>query len=280
VQVPELDGSAASVAPTAVGAIFPMIPLLSMQPAGASAIEFWEHARVSDRYKALLATYYDEMQVDVTAGTGEQPAGPQGLPGAPTATGPTAGEPLAEAVFSDYFALLAKGAVHAARALYDAYPYKAGGSESLAEIVAAFDGDQLEHRAGRRESLATIAASYGCSVGELRRRNPSLTAVHHRDELPEGTSLSVPAGPSVATVAEANAGYPLWPFGELPLAGVKHQVAVGGSGASGGSSSESIYEVAARYSPYGLGGPTGLFGSDDAGTANAENAALLTPGRP
>lgn len=263
----------AATAQPVAAAIFPMVPVLEMTAGERPPVRFWEQSLVSPEYERRLSTYYDQMRVDVGAGTGRAPVTETSMPGA------TGGDQaLSTYVFSDYFAILAKGAVQAARDLYDAYPYKVAGTESLVQVVDDFTSEELEHRVGAGQTLATIAARFGVSVGELRSANPHVTVGHPNERLPVGSIVRVPAGPTLAAVADANTDYPLSqsPPAAIPVVGVKHQV-VASPGASGGAS-QSIWDVCETYRPYGAPGPTGLFGPDRAGRANSANTALLTAG--
>ncbi len=271
--------SAPTSGPPTAGAALPLPPPLELLAQGRPPVRLWEQAPVTEAWEQLLHDYYAQTRLDPQAGTGTgtRPRGADAGAAAPTG-GPGAGaaaQPLPELVFSDAFALIGKGVVTAARELLEAYPHKVGDGDSLAGVLREYGGEQtLELRVGEHQTLATVAARHGVAPGELRRRNPQLTVAHPYERLPAGTTVRVPAGPTLATLAEANADYPLHTGAHAPVAGVKHQV-VAVDGATGGS--ESLADVAKAYAPYGVAGPSALM-QGPAGLANAASGELLEPG--
>lgn len=282
---PWLSGPTAP--PPEAGTVFPMPPVLVMRPDKRDDVRFYEHGCVSPAYLDWLQTYYEQLQVDPDAGTGAQPQPVSRaeldapVPPAAAAGCASPDESLATAVFCDWLALVGKGAVGAARSLLDAFPYRVKGEESLTEIVEQFATEEIEYAVGPGETLGTVAAQFGIGVVELRRLNPDVATVDSRALLPEGIALRVPAGPTVATVAEANADYPLNvnPIRRpvVPVAGAKHQVRLGPT-SDRGPITESLSDISRAYGAYGLGGATGLFRPGSAGDANASNGDLLVAG--
>jgi LysM repeat protein len=223
-------------------AIFPMIPEIEMQPQDAPPVKFWETACADPAYRAFLQTYYDQLAIKVEANVPKDPLaddpcadGPVSLadsgplrasqlpPGCTTGT-----EPLSSIVFSDYFAMLSQQSVQAAVDMMNAYPYEATGSETLSDIVSAYAGTAVSVTVRRGDSIGTIAASFGVAAADVRARNPWLTSFHHGSALPVGSTVEVPIGPSVGTVAAANADYPLQYVAGNPvrmtITGVRAQV--------------------------------------------------------
>ena len=264
--VSPINGATAPPGPGATaGTVFPMVPELTMSPAGLPAVDFATYKPVPPGYEAFVDGYYDALRIS--------PAG--GPTGAPDSTQVNAAgaTSLAQMVFADYFGLLTKGAVGAARSFLEKYPHPPALDDSLASLTTEYGGDTLTFSSRTGDTLATIAARFAVSTERVRARNPGLAAHADHAPLPAGTAVALDAGPTPATIAHANAGAPLWTGRAfpIPIQGVVEQL----------HSGESLGQVASRF---GFAGASALFSPIPCGPSatppdpNANNRGLLRVG--
>src|SRR5206468_133657 len=116
---------------------------------------------------------------------------------------------MATVIFESYFAMLAAGVIREAISLMNAYPYRATGSETLAQLAEAFGGVGFELTVNESETLERIAGRYGVHLAAIRRANDWTAALASGHRLRAGTTVNLPVGVSVETIAAANADYPL-----------------------------------------------------------------------
>ncbi|MET0553828.1 MAG: LysM domain-containing protein [Vicinamibacteria bacterium] len=240
---PSLD---AGDPPARSATVFPMVPALSMAPEQRAAVRFWEKTCLSPEYERYLAWYFQQLRSG-------SPAPPPPPPLPRPSEGPCAegDESLATAVFRDYFVMLARAGVDAARDLMKAYPYRVAGGESLDAIAQQFDGLELEVRPRPGETLGALAHRFGVRPHALRLANPGLHAARAQDAVPAGGTVTVSVGPSPATIGVANAAYPLRGLTgaaavRLPVRRVKLQVRDGDT-------------VARIASEFAIDDPTSIF---------------------
>ncbi|HEY0382125.1 MAG TPA: LysM domain-containing protein [Candidatus Elarobacter sp.] len=262
--------------------VFPIPSAFSITPSDGSPVDLWNTACVDAAYRTQFETYYDQMRV--APASAEAGAGPHALRSrrlrAPhgfmraeslPSSCPDGTTPLSAVVFGDYFALIAKSALQSASDLLTAYPYHATIGDSLASLAAEFGGgDAITVTARRGDTIASIAASLGIEPHVVARANAHLAGprslahaapLHAR--LHAGTDVTVPAGPTVGTIATANENVTLAPARGtlLTIDGVVTQVTSGQT-------------MAGLASAFALGA-SAIFAGDG---ANASSTSLLRPG--
>ena len=163
------------------GAVLPIMPPLSMTPQGSSTIRFaatdvvtadWQE-QVSRIFSGLLANYGYNRSED-----------PLGAPHVTPAFDP---EPITEALFSDWFLLVAKGAFHAAIEALANVTHRPGPGDSLATLAATY-APTVRYTTRRGDTLSAIAAEFGVSAAALVADN----AGKQLDPLAPGTALNMP----------------------------------------------------------------------------------------
>jgi hypothetical protein len=265
--------------PPVQGAVLPMIPEISMTPQGLSPINFWSHHCAGEDYRTHLETYYDQLRIDPESGVPSDPFapdpcanGPVGLAsanGAPRSSPPPGGcdpglQAVSSIVFCDWFALVAQQSVQLAADLMKAYAYRPTGTETLRDIIEAFDGIKLAYRTRPGDTPGTVAATFGVAPAELHRTSPWLMHVGGEELLPTGSTVHVEVRPTVRTLAKANPDYPLRKGSTLTIRKIRYQSRTGDTLGSIGKA-------------FGIADLGALFVSGDV-SGNASSPELLRPG--
>jgi LysM repeat protein len=253
--------------------IFPMIPALTMAPDGQQDIDFSIYHPVSNDYIAALEAYFNQLTNDPTRDTASG-QGPAGL-GGRAARAPAADAPgsMATVIFESYFAMLAAGITREAISLMNAYPYRATGNETLAQLAEAFGGLGFELTVNDGETLERVAGRYGVHLAAIRRANDWAAALASGHKLRAGTTVNLPVGVSVETIAAANAEYPLARGITLGIENVRYQLRAGDSLESV-AERFGIADVRSIFQP-STTGPRGASGISP--SPNATNPDILAP---
>ncbi|MEO6323188.1 MAG: LysM peptidoglycan-binding domain-containing protein, partial [Thermoanaerobaculia bacterium] len=221
---------------TTSATILAMLPQLSYS-FGGTTIDFGVHNPVSPTYEEEIRTYYDQLVVDyewgraTTSGIGASPA-----PQAWKEAVPDTDESMAKFIFREYFMILARTAVQAARDLLAKYSYSPASTDSLNTICGHFPPVATTYSVREGDTVASIAEMFGMTVAALEALNND--SLH--DPLTPGTVVNVQIAVTPPEAAFANREAALTQAKVIPLASIIDQVKPGDSLTSIGSTFGSL----------------------------------------
>jgi LysM repeat protein len=123
--------------------IFPIMPDLVMTAGNNAPVDFSIKTPVDQNYRTALQTYFKDRLANAESNVAQDPlANPNGLPVKAKIQAVTDDkESMATVIFNDYFFMLAKSAVQAARDALTTYKYAVKAGDSLDKIVSNFPAD-------------------------------------------------------------------------------------------------------------------------------------------
>jgi hypothetical protein len=174
---------------------------------------------VDANYEREVAESFAELDPGVDDG-GKGGSGDDAAEG--TADPPA--ESMATFVFRDWFLLVAKAALQAARETIAAFPYqlKAGEEESLAAICGEFGQVGVLYEKHLGDTVDEVARAVGMGLGELLALNPGIART--LADAAVGAEIEVLVGATPEGVAAANPDWFLVEGREVPLGDLPHQV--------------------------------------------------------
>jgi LysM repeat protein len=198
------------------GTFLPFVPNLTVtatQGVGHETRDYTSVRPVSNAYTTNLAAYVEQLAAGALGDVAGDPLAPAGATDAArraaalaAAESSGAAQTMAEALFGEAFALLARAAVQAAADYLAAvpYPYPGASGPSLTTIAGSFPAATVTHPVARGQTLAGVAASAGLAPHALDGAYP--------DGLPEdAVTVEVPAGVTPLGIATSNPAAPLLP---------------------------------------------------------------------
>lgn len=278
-------------------AVLPMPPPLTMAPQGQSPVSFLDAPLIDAAYAEELAALLALTQIDGDYDRANDPVG-GGRPAEPRDPDE---EPITEALFADWFLLVARAAVQSAKDVLAEHPHVASADDSLASLAAAF-APAVAYTVQAGDTAAAIAELFGITATALLAANPEspitpgtvLTVPPPVEEAayvsrPRDTLASIAARWAVAAAAieAANpvvdlaalvAGTPL----RIPVAQELFAIADANLGASLASISVPLaglrYQVRSGDTLATIATATGAPSAADVGAANADDPAALADG--
>ncbi|HET6210066.1 MAG TPA: hypothetical protein VFD94_06770, partial [Jatrophihabitans sp.] len=159
------DVAAADTDTPTSGALFPMVPALSLTDSIGTSVDFGSHTEVDQSYVAKIRAYFTLLQLQFAAANAGQPVQAE------------ADQPISMAtlLFTQYFQMLLTNGVKAATDYLASYPYTTGSSAmSLAEVAAAIGDTLLPEQPSRlvtpSQDLAILAAGATISLPDVVRQ--------------------------------------------------------------------------------------------------------------
>ncbi|HEY9285233.1 MAG TPA: LysM peptidoglycan-binding domain-containing protein, partial [Pyrinomonadaceae bacterium] len=239
-----ISGDPGGQPPTRGGMIFPMPPPISWTSPQAGNRNFAEVNKVGPLYEWGIALYLSPYFPQ------ERPVGPQ------PPDDSAAYESFASYVFRDYFLMIAKGAVQAARDALTTWRLSLSADSTLAGIANSFPSASVAYFVRAGDTVDSVAEALGASAAELEFLNPTLAG--NLADAPPGTNLPIKLGVSPESVALDNAALRLTPGLPFDLGVIDYQARAG----------DTLDCIAQHFH---LGGPAALLD----GSPLADNPELL-----
>lgn len=149
------------------GALFPMVPALSLSDSIGTAVNFGSHTEVDDNYVAKIRAYFTLLQLQFAAANAGQPVQAENVADSSVS--------MATLLFTQYFQMLLTNGVKAAADYLASYPYTTGSSAmSFAEVASAIGDTMLLEQPSRlvtpSQDLAILAAGASISLPDVVRQ--------------------------------------------------------------------------------------------------------------
>ena len=201
------------------GTPFPIVPHLSFDKPDGTHVDFAERMPVDAEYSAKVKAYFSQLAPDPMANVADHPTGPTGAFAPRRALAPTGSTAsLAAQTFQDYFALVAKTAVHNAQNLLDSFPYlvpdhlavrgaavrpRPVGPAGLADLVSG-KGLLGATTGGTGPSLGYLESTFGAAAEQILAANASRPILAAGTHVPlEGVLYQIKDGDTLASIAQS-----------------------------------------------------------------------------
>ena len=188
------DLAAADTDTPTSGALFPMVPALSLTDSIGTSVNFGSHTVVDDNYVAKIRAYFTLLQLQFAAANAGQPVQAE-------EDVQDSSVSMATLLFTQYFQMLLANGVKAAVDYLASFPYTTGSSAmSMAEVASAIGDTLLSEQPSRlvtpSQDLAVLAVGAAIDLPDVVRQ------IHAGD-----TFTSIAAALASAGAQGASGGY-------------------------------------------------------------------------